>query len=105
MVKVPALLLWLAIANSALAEPPRAPTVLLSGDRVLVALSDAILKVPAVKTRHDSALTTTFIVRARVAGAPTASVARIEIRYDLWDETYRVRRIEAPNRITQSTVA
>ena len=68
------------------------PTVLLSGDRVLIALPGSILKTPAIRTRLDSALTTTFILKSHIRGEPAESVARIEVRYDLWDEVYRVRR-------------
>lgn len=97
------LLLLCAFAGAALAQPHR-PTVILNGDRVLVALPDSILKEKNVRTRLESALTTTFILKTRMAAAD-AAIARIEIRYDLWDEVYRVKRIEAPNRVTQQQIA
>jgi hypothetical protein len=80
-------------ASAALAQRP---SITVSGDRVLVALPDSVLKDAHVKSRLESALTTTFIVKTSLGGA-----ARIEIRYDLWDEVYRVRR----NNGAQQTVA
>jgi hypothetical protein len=80
-----ALLLFFA-ASAAMAQQ-RQPGVVVNGDRVLVVLPDAVLKDARVRSRLDSALTTTFILKTSLGGA-----ARIEIRYDLWDEVYRVRR-------------
>jgi hypothetical protein len=74
------------------------PTVTLSGDRVLVALPSSILKQKEVRARLESALTTTFLVKTKDAGA------RIEIRYDLWDEVYRVKRIDAAGRAAPQIV-
>jgi hypothetical protein len=89
MVRARAAFLILFAASAALAQQRR-PTVTISGDRVLVVLPDSVLKDPQVRTRLESALTITFIVKSSLGGA-----ARIEIRYDLWDEIYRVRRNEA----------
>ena len=86
MVRARAALLVLLAASAALAQQ-RAPIARLSGDRVLLALPDSVLKDPHVKSRLESALTTTFILKTSLGGA-----ARIEIRYDLWDDVYRVRR-------------
>jgi hypothetical protein len=82
--------LSLLLSTVALGQP--GPTVLRSGDRVLVALPDSVLKQRVVRARLDSALTTTFILKSRIRGQTGESVARIEVRYDLWDEVYRVRR-------------
>jgi hypothetical protein len=104
MVRARAALLLLALAGAAAGQQHR-PNVLLRGDRVLVALPDSILKDRNVRSRLESALTTTFILKARLSGASNSSVARIEIRYDLWDEVYRVKRIEAPNHIVEQQIA
>jgi hypothetical protein len=69
----------------------RQPVVSVNGDHVLVALPDSVLKDRHVRGRLESALTTTFIVRTSHGAA-----SRIEIRYDLWDEVYRVRRNSGP---------
>lgn len=79
--------LLLVLAASAGIAQQRQPSVVVNGDRVLVTLPDAVLKDARVRSRLDSALTTTFILKTSLGGA-----ARIEIRYDLWDEVYRVRR-------------
>jgi hypothetical protein len=89
MVKCGAALLLLLAATATFAAERR-PVITLSGDRVLVSLPDTILKDAGVRTRLESALTTTFILRTSFGGA-----SRIEIRYDLWDEVYRVRRDRA----------
>jgi hypothetical protein len=93
-VRLRAALVLLAFSAGGAVAQTRHPTVILSGDRVLVALPDSVLKDRAVSTRIESALTTTFILKARLRGAKSESVTRIEIRYDLWDEVYRVARID-----------
>ena len=90
---VKALLLVFA-ASTALAQ--QRPSATLNGDRVLVSLPESILRDPHVKSRLESALTTTFILKTSLGAA-----ARLEIRYDLWDEVYRVRR----NQGTQQPIA
>jgi hypothetical protein len=81
-----------------LAAPPERPALTAAGDRVLVALPPSILKQKEVRARLESALTTTFLVKTKDANA------RIEIRYDLWDEVYRVKRIDAAGRAAQQIV-
>ncbi|PYQ83458.1 MAG: hypothetical protein DMG02_33660 [Acidobacteria bacterium] len=81
------------------AAPPDRPTLTVAGDRVLVALPPSILKQKEVRARLESALTTTFIVKTK------DSNARIEIRYDLWDEVYRVKRVDAAGRVAQQQIA
>jgi len=80
----------LLLASAALGQ--QRPTVILNGDRILVALPESLLKQRVVRERLDSALTTTFILKSRIRGETGERVSRIEIRYDLWDEVYRVRR-------------
>jgi hypothetical protein len=93
MVRARAALLVLFAAGAVMAQRP---AISVSGDRVLVALPDSVLKDGHVKSRLESALTTTFIMKTSLGGG-----ARIEIRYDLWDEVYRVRR----NNGAQQTIA
>jgi hypothetical protein len=104
MVSARAVLLLMFVSSVAVAQQHR-PTVLLSADRVLVALPDAILKDQSVRNRLESALTTTFILKSRLRGAGSESIVRIEIRYDLWDAIYRVARIEAQNRGAPQQIA
>lgn len=98
-----AALLAILVATAALAE--HRPTLFLDRDRVLVALPDSILKEAEVRKRLASALTTTFLLKARVRGATEQGAARLEIRYDLWNEDYQVRRVEANGHATAQTVA
>jgi hypothetical protein len=82
--------LLLLLTATATFAAERRPVITLNGERVLASLPDTILKDARVRTRLESALTTTFIFRTSFGGA-----SRIEIRYDLWDEVYRVRRDRA----------
>lgn len=79
-----ALMLLLAVTATA---QQRQPAAILTGDRVAVVLPDSVLKDSRVRTRLESALTTTFILKTSLGGS-----SRIEIRYDLWDEVFHVRR-------------
>jgi hypothetical protein len=81
-----------------LAAPPERPALTVANDRVLVVLPSSILKQKEVRARLESALTTTFLVKTKDANA------RIEIRFDLWDEVYRVKRIDAAGRAAQQIV-
>ena len=76
------------------------PTAVLIDKRVMLTLPETILRDSRVRSRLDSALTTTFILKTK-----SVAVARIEIRYDLWDEVYRVKRIEAANRVAEQQIA
>jgi hypothetical protein len=87
----------LAVLLLAAPQPDR-PVLAVAGDRVFVALPPSILKQKEVRARLESALTTTFVVKTRDANA------RIEIRYDLWDDVYRVKRIDAAGRMSQQSV-
>jgi hypothetical protein len=82
--------LLLLLAATATFAAEKRPVVTFNGERVLASLPDTILKDARVRARLESALTTTFILRTSFGGA-----SRIEIRYDLWDEVYRVRRDRA----------
>ena len=94
---VKALLLVFA-ASTALAQ--QRPSATLNGDRVLVSLPESVLKDPHVKSRLESALTTTFILKTSLGVA-----ARLEIRYDLWDEVWLVRKIDFDRHIEQQRIA
>ena len=80
------------------AAPPERPNLTVANDRALVALPPSILRQKEVRARLESALTTTFVVKTRDANA------RIEIRYDLWDDVYRVKRVDAAGRTSQQSV-
>ena len=63
------------------------------GGVVTVTLPDSVLAHATVKKQLESALTTTFLIVGRVRGTSSSVPSRLEIRYDLWDEVYYVRRI------------
>src|SRR5437773_8919791 len=65
---------------------------------ISVSLPSWILQKPVVKKQLASGLTTTFVVIAKRRDGSGRGGARIEIRYDLWDEVYIVRRLEFDNR-------
>lgn len=69
-----------------------------------VTLPAAILNDSRVRKQLGSGLTTTFVVVARPRGAANGG-ARVEIRYDLWDEVYIVRRTEYDRRTETQRIA
>lgn len=66
------------------------------GGVVAAALPLSVLHSPTVRKQLATGLTTTFVVAARQHQRMTG--ARIEIRYDLWDEVWHVRKIEFDRR-------
>lgn len=61
---------------------------------VAVTLPASVLQDKTVRKQLSSGLTTTFLVVARQRELNRVTGARIEVRYDLWDEVWIVRRIE-----------
>jgi hypothetical protein len=59
-----------------------------------VVLPAAVLSDGEVHHQLASGLTTTFLLTARQRGVDASGAAHIEIRFDLWDEVWLVRRIE-----------
>ena len=66
------------------------------GGVVAATLPLSVLHSPTVRKQLATGLTTTFVVAARQHQRVTG--ARIEIRYDLWDEIWHVRKIEFDRR-------
>ena len=71
-------------------QPPLAFTVQ-PGGVVAANLPVSILQDASVRKQLRSGLTTTFLLVTRQRDTRIVSGARIEIRYDLWDEVYTVR--------------
>jgi hypothetical protein len=92
---LPALLLLPVLAR---AETPRPSFVVQPGGVVAATLPLALLEEPDVRRQLGSGLTTTFLLFARQRANRAVSAARLEIRYDLWDEVWIVRRIELDRR-------
>ena len=82
--------LALLVAASTLAQ--HRPAFGHSGGLVTTTLPVSILDSAPVKKQLAGGLTTTFLVAARQQQRVLG--ARIEVRYDLWDEVWHVRRIE-----------
>ena len=82
------------------------PTFVAQSDRVVaVILPASLLSEPDVQRQLNSGLTITFILRSQWGGGALAAAARIEIRYDLWDEVWLVRRIEFDGKETRDRLA
>lgn len=74
-------------------QPPLAFTVQ-PGGVVAANLPVSILQDASVRKQLRSGLTTTFLLVTRQRDTRIVSGARIEIRYDLWDEVWIAQKIE-----------
>lgn len=88
-------------AFSAAGEPP--PSFTSRNGVVSASLSTAILQNASVKKQLASGLTTTFLLAAREG--KNVSGARAEIRYDLWDEVWLVKRVEFDGTVDRQRLA
>lgn len=92
LIRITAVALLLA---SALAEAQPRPTFIAQAGRVVAAaLPAAVLAEKDVEKQLRSGLTATFILIARQRDSERKGAARLEIRFDLWDEVWLVRKIE-----------
>lgn len=85
-----------AIAALRLWAQPRPSFVVQPGNVIAAGLPATLLHTASVRKQLLSGLTTTFVVAARQRDRLTG--ARIEIRYDLWDEVWHVRKTEFDRR-------
>jgi hypothetical protein len=97
MVKRATIALLLLLAASA-ARAQRPSFVVQPGGIVAAVLPASILSNAAVKKQLGTGLTTTFLLVARQRPANARTAARLEVRYDLWDDVWLVRRIEFDGR-------
>jgi hypothetical protein len=96
---------FVAFVAAALAHGQPQPTFsVLPGGVVAAAMPLAILSDAQVRKQLNSGLTTTFLVVARDRVTGAASGARVEVRYDLWDEVWLVRRTEFDRRPEQQRI-
>jgi hypothetical protein len=72
---------------------------------VLSSLPLRVIQAPEVQKRLAGGLTTIFLVVARNSDGKAAGASRIEVRYDLWDEVYLVKKIDFDGRIDQQRIA
>ena len=97
-------LFMLAVAV-ARADPPPPSFTVQPGGVIAAAFSSSILDQTDVRRQLGSGLTTTFLLVARDRRADAVSGARVEVRYDLWDEVWIVRRIEFDRRVEHQRIA
>lgn len=83
---------------SAFAQSPGRVVLRRSGGVVTMTPPAAILQKANVRKHLESGLTTTFAVEAG------GGKARIEIRYDLWDERWLITTVDASGRAHDETV-
>lgn len=95
-----AILLFVVVAASAHAQPMPSFSAQ-PGGVVAAVLPAAILSRADVRKQLGSGLTTTFLAVTRQRGTEMVSASRLEIRYDLWDEVWLVRRVELGRRSEQ----
>lgn len=92
----PALVLTacLLFAAAARAQQPALAFTTQPGGVVAATLPLSVLQDASVRKQLRSGLTTTFLLVARQRDTRTVSGARIEIRYDLWDEVWIAQKVE-----------
>ncbi len=84
----------LLLAASVRAQQPPLAFTVQPGGVVAATLPASILHDVSVRKQLRSGLTTTFLLVARQRDTRVVSGARIEIRYDLWDEVWIAQKIE-----------
>jgi hypothetical protein len=89
-----AVVFTLMLTVRARAQQPQLGFIVQPGGVVAATLPVSILQDASVRKQLRSGLTTTFLFVTRQREIKGASVARIEIRYDLWDEVWIVQKIE-----------
>jgi hypothetical protein len=83
-----------------------APRVSLQdGDRLVVSHLPALLTEEAVKRHLDSGLTTSLVLQGGPLGASKSGAARVDVRFELWDEVYLVTILDGEGRIERSRQA
>ena len=89
-------------------DPPIAPAQLFRSEEGLqVLLPDWILNDEEVLEQFKSGLTNTFILKLSIRarnGASFQGAARIEIRYELWDEVFLINILEGDGKRTTHNI-
>lgn len=96
-----ALAALLLFALSARAQ--QRPSFTMQGGVVSAALPASVLQDASVQKQLGSGLTTTFLVVAREN--KRLSGVRLEVRYDLWDEVWLVKRVDFEGKIDRQRLA
>ncbi|HYO77896.1 MAG TPA: hypothetical protein VE010_15670 [Thermoanaerobaculia bacterium] len=99
-------LLFISFVVAALAHGQPRPTFTIHpGGIVAATLPVSLLNESDVRKQLSSGLTTTFLVAARNRVTGAVSGARVEVRYDLWDEVWIVRKVEFDRKAEQQRIA
>ena len=105
------ILLLPLLAPAALRGAPAAtaiapPALEAARDGIALSRLPPILGEEEVRKQLGTGLTTSFAFEAtaRAAGGKVKGAARVDVRYDLWDEIYIVTRIDASGHATRVTL-
>lgn len=81
------------------------PAVEASREGLVLTRLPPVLASPEVRRQLGTGLTTSFVFEARAEGpqGKTRGGARVDVRYELWDEIYIVSRIDASGRAVRTT--
>ena len=96
----------LLLAVAARLEAVQPPAVEAARDGLALSRLPPILAEEEVRKQLGTGLTTSFAfaVTARGAGGKVQGAARVDVRYDLWDEVYIVTRLDASGRAVRTTL-
>lgn len=81
------------------------PAVEASREGLVLTRLPSVLAVQEIREQLGTGLTTSFVFEARAEGpqGKTRGGARVDVRYELWDEVYIVSRIDASGRAARTT--
>ncbi|HET9211447.1 MAG TPA: hypothetical protein VFR03_13650 [Thermoanaerobaculia bacterium] len=98
-------LLMAAAPRTAPAAPP-APALEAARDGITLSRLPPILGEEEVRKQLATGLTTSFAFEAtaRASGGKLKGAARVDVRYDLWDEIYIVTRVDASGHAARVTL-
>jgi hypothetical protein len=99
------LVIWTLFAVPLFAQRTALAFSVQPGGVVAATIPLTILQDPNVRKQLNSGLTTTFLIVARQRDTRVTTGARIEVRYDLWDEAWVVRRIEHDRKSERQSIA
>lgn len=94
------LLSAVALAASAGEHEPR--VTLDAAGRLVVSRLPPLLSDAEVERHLDSGLTTSLVLQGGPQGAGKSGAARVDVRYELWDEVYLLTVIDGEGRVERS---
>jgi hypothetical protein len=90
-----------AAVTLAAAGEPR--VVVGPGGQLVVSRLPTLLAEPSIRRHLDSGLTTSLVLQGGPQGAPRSGAARIDVRFELWDELYLVVVVDGEGRVRRFT--